>query len=172
MQRILSEAGHVGFFGAICHAELAHIERKWAHIKSYIKPLIDDTRTTLLRLMDESFARQTVLEVQKDARACRETMHAYRLLRQAKGAITPDEIKEAVAVQKNHRCEVQSEAGVLKLLLNQPLTEQEKNAAAALMTRRRNALETERKMAAAARKISRNRKRKQNREYEAKKKAK
>jgi len=167
VQRTLQEAGHVGFFGAICHAELAHIERKWARIKSYIKPQIDDTRATLLRLMDESFSRQTVLEVQKDARACREVMHAYRLLRQVRDTITPDDIKAAVAVQKQHRCEVKAEAGVLKLLLQTEMSEKQQKAANALLARRANRIATEKSAEAHARKVRNKRKSSQNKQYNA-----
>jgi len=172
VQRILADAGHVGFFGAICHCELAHIERKWARIKSYIKPQIDDTRATLLRLMEESFSRQTVLEVQKDARACRETMHAYRLLRQVKDVVTPDDVKEAVAVQKSHRCEIANESGVLKMLANREMSIAEKKAAAALLTRRKNRVESEQAALAAAKKQRLKRKSQQNRKYSAAKRAK
>ena len=122
--------------------------------------------------MEESFARQTVLEVQKDARACRDVMHVYRSLRQVKASITPEELKEGIKVQRCHRCEVANEAGVLKLLLNQEQSEEQQKAAETLLERRRNQVITEQKAAAAARKIKLKRKAKQNKVYAKKKKRK
>ena len=105
VQHILTTAGHVGFFGAVCHPELAFIEHKWAHIKAYLRGKVDDTEKTLRVELMKAFSQDSVnvAAMRADARHCRDAMHAYRLLRGADSPVTPEEVKRLVAVQKGHR---------------------------------------------------------------------
>lgn len=51
VQHILKEAGHLAFFNAVCHPELAYIEMVWTEMKRLLRPNVDDTDATLLREM-------------------------------------------------------------------------------------------------------------------------
>ena len=105
VQHILVNAGHIGFFGAVCHPELAFIEMKWAHVKQYLRPLVDDKDETLYRLLKEAFSIDAcnVDAMRKGARHCRDTMHAYRYLRSQGSLVSPEEVAANAGIQKRHR---------------------------------------------------------------------
>ena len=105
VQHILVKAGHIGFFGAVCHPELAFIEMKWAHVKQYLRKLVDDKEETLRRVLQDAFSIEAcnVDAMRKDARHCRDTMHAYRHLRSQGSSVSPEEVAASAGVQKRHR---------------------------------------------------------------------
>ena len=67
VQHILADARHCGFFGAVCHPELAYIEMKWAQLKQYVSKSVDDTEETLIRLIAEAMDSISVDENRKGA---------------------------------------------------------------------------------------------------------
>ena len=73
----------MGFFGAVCHPELAYIEMKWAVLKQRVRPKVDDRDETLVRLIKEAM-RSIGIDINRaHARHCRDAMRAYRVLRSA-----------------------------------------------------------------------------------------
>ena len=78
---------------------------KWADVKQYLRPLVDDIEVTLRRVLLEAFSTEAsnVDAMRKDARHCRDTMHAYRHLRSQGSSVTPEEVAASAGVQKRHR---------------------------------------------------------------------
>ena len=105
VQHILVIAGHSGFFGAVCHPELSFIGMKWAHTKQYLRKRVDDTDETLYRVLKDAFSIDAcnVDAMRKDARHCRDTMHAYRHLRSQGSLVCPLEVAKCAGIQKRHR---------------------------------------------------------------------
>ena len=96
--------GHIGFFGAICHPELAFIEQCWAHLKDWIRPMINDTDAGLVVLIHKGF-REIITSLANcaDARHCRDAMHAYRFLRTCTALVDPNAVEAHMRQSKTHR---------------------------------------------------------------------
>ncbi len=103
VQTILRDAGHVGFFGAVCHPELAYIEMKWSVLKSRVRPEVNDTDQKLVVLIKEAMKSIGVDINREHARHCRDAMHAYRVLRSAGSSCDPAKVKEIMGTQSAHR---------------------------------------------------------------------
>ena len=78
---------------------------KWAHVKQYLRPLVDAIEVTLRRVLQDAFSTEAcnVDAKRKDARHCRDTMHTYRHLRSQGSSVTPEEVAASAGVQKRHR---------------------------------------------------------------------
>ena len=149
VEHILKENGACGFFGAVCHPELAFIEQKWAQLKQHLRCVIDDTEATLVREMIEGLSKILVESNRASARHCRECMHAYRVLRAAAEAdpnstVSPSEVAVLCEEQKRHRMPYASVVAGLVVAANTS------TANAALIERRAEVLKTRRAQVAQA----------------------
>ena len=120
---MMAGRGHMALLGVKYHAELAHIERKWMHIKRLVCAELDGKYGKLEALLRKAWPKYTVHDARMSARHCRETMRAYEALGDAASL---ELLQEEEKKQKSHRCVVDSADGLLKAKANIALSEKEK----------------------------------------------
>ena len=111
VETTLRACGHFSIIGAECHSELAFIEHNWAELKNYLRGKVDGKDETLLQLMREGLCAPVagcnrVTANRKNARHCRDGMHAYRILRGEEGtnSVPPSTLAAAMTERKErHR---------------------------------------------------------------------
>lgn len=122
----LSNAGHVALFGTKYHAELMWIERKWMHLKRFIRGNLDGSLPKLKLLLKQHFRVFKVEDACKAARHCRTTMRAY--LRLAADA-TLDSLLLEEKKMKGHRRVLDASDNLLKLKADVKLTTRQEQTA-------------------------------------------
>lgn len=140
----LAKAGHLCLFGTKYHAELMWIERKWMHLKRFIRGDLDGGLPRLKQLLSKHFKVFKILDSCKAARHCRTTMRAYVVL--AENA-TLDSLQQEEQKMKGHRRVLDSADNILKLKADVTLTEREEKYAQRTEIRRRNDAEEKDDMA-------------------------
>lgn len=139
---ILQSAGHVGFFNAVCHPELAYIEMIWAELKRLIRPKVDDTDETLVREMKAALGQIGVDFMRRCARNSRAAMKALRALRDNNRLCCPSVVKSLMGVQKRHRMAYAALTATTALAAGQELAKEAQKEAAKLKVRREQAEQT------------------------------
>ena len=130
VETTLRACGHFSIIGAECHSELAFIEHNWAELKNYLRPRIDDTDATLVQLIGEGLCAQVkgctrVQANRKNARHCRDAMHAYRILRgeDGKNSVPPSSLAAAMTERKErHRVPWHAMTTALRAVADLPVT--------------------------------------------------
>ena len=115
VEKALRDRGHhYSIIGAECHSELAFIEHNWAEMKIYLRDKrdkVDNSDATLLKQMRLALVAPVnrftrVEQNRKNARHCRDGMHAYRVLRGREGtnSVPPSMLAAAMKERtKQHR---------------------------------------------------------------------
>lgn len=104
---IFKSNGHVALFGVKYHADLAHVERFWMHLKQQIRPHLTGKYSDLVTLIDEAYCKYTVHQVRRDARHCRELMLAYtEIANAAAQQLDLANLTSLAKEYKSHRCDI------------------------------------------------------------------
>ena len=102
---IFKSNGHVALFGVKYHADLAHVERFWMHLKQQIRPHLTGKYSDLVTLIDAAYCKYTVSQVRRDARHCRELMLAYsEIANAAAQQLDLANLTSLAKEYKSHRC--------------------------------------------------------------------
>ena len=132
----MASRGHRALFGVKYHAELAWIERVWMWEKQLVRPRLDGSLPTLTKLLQKAHTSYNLTDCWKAARHCRDTMHAYEILKDKN--LSVDEVTQQQKEYKGHRCAIDSADGVLKLKANLEQTDSQKKQIEKTIVRRKN----------------------------------